>query len=330
MLQDTKGQLSKRLPYPSSLLLDIHSYCNARCRICPYSQLSKVNPMGFMSWDLYTKIIDDYKGLMDRHDFTGVLGYCQMGEPFILKDIARWAKYAMDRNIHIYFNTNASLLVPAIVDSLVEIGFNGFFNISFHGISRKTYESIMHLDYDTTMNNIDYLLKRFPTNRIRINAVSFRWDSDEEKKMRSFWQSKNVTVIIDRALSRAGLVREVNTVSKKRIAGCRTERPFYEMVVSFNGDVLLCCHDMAREVILGNLNSSTIDEVWNGDQFVENLQKIYAGRNLPPDFICNRCEESDEYWSVRRIVKRFMPARILRVIQETKDEQWLAKKMKNL
>lgn len=51
---------------------------------------------------------------------------------------------------------------------------------------------------------------------------------------------------------------------KKRIAGCGTERVLFEMVISFNGVVLLCCHDMAKEIILGNLKKPTIYEVWNG------------------------------------------------------------------
>lgn len=325
-MQHNKDQLLKRPRYPRGLLVDIHSYCNASCRICPYPQLSKVNPMGFMSWALYTKILDDYKHLMDHYDFTGVLGYCQMSEPFILKDIARWVKYAMDKKIRVYFNTNASLLFPAIVDSLGEIGFNGFFNISFHGITRETYESIMHLDYDQSMNNIEYLLKRFPSGKIRINAVCFGWRANEEKGIRSFWKSKGVSVIISKAISRSGLIAELNTVSKKRIAGCGTERIFYEMVVSFTGDVLLCCNDMAREVILGNLNSDSIEEVWNGSRFVKILQRIYYDRNLPPDFICKRCEESQDYWSLRRIVKSIMPERILRAIQEAKDSQWIVNK----
>ncbi|HLA28913.1 MAG TPA: radical SAM protein [Syntrophales bacterium] len=325
-MQHNKDHLLKRPPYPRGLLVDIHSYCNASCRICPYPQLSKVNPMGFMSWDLYTKILDDYKQLMDRYNFTGVLGYCQMSEPFILKDIARWVKYAMDKKLRVYFNTNASLLSPAIVDSLVEIGFNGFFNISFHGITRETYENIMHLDYDSAMNNIEHLLKKFPPINIRINAVCFGWGANEEKKIRSFWKSKGISAIISKAQSRTGLVAELNTVSRRRIAGCGTERVFYEMVVSFNGDVLLCCNDMAREVIIGNLNDVSIEDVWNGDQFVKILQGIYNDRNLPLDFICKRCEESEDYWSLRRIVKSIMPERILRAIQEARDSEWIVNK----
>jgi len=135
------GNKIERLPYPIGMTVDIHSYCNARCKMCPYQELSKKIPMGYMSWDLYTKIIDDYSQLMERYNFTGKLSYCQMGEPFLKKGIASWVKYAIERGIDVYFNTNASLLTPDVVDSLIDIGFQGLFNISCHGITKEVYES---------------------------------------------------------------------------------------------------------------------------------------------------------------------------------------------
>lgn len=98
------------------------------------------------------------------------------------------------------------------------------------------------------------------------------------------------------------------------------------MVISFDGDVLLCCHDMAREIVLGNLEQSTIYEVWNGKKFQDILTAIYAGNGLPPDFICKKCEESVSYWSIRRIVKNLTPDKILKEIRKRRDCKWLVTK----
>lgn len=316
------GKLDRN-PYPRGLIVDIHSYCNASCIICPYSSLHKKLSMGFMSWDLYSKIIDEYKALMDQYEFTGKLTYCQMGEPFILRDIARWVKYAMNRQIQVYFNTNASLLTPALLDSLLHIGFDGTFNISFHAITRTTYEKIMGIDYEKTMTNINYLLKNFPLDHISINAVPFNWPSGEKEKLLAYWGQKGVKVRISDVLSRSGLSSNIRNIQRRRIAGCRTERIFYEMVISFNGDVLLCCHDMAREVLLGNLKESTINEIWNGEKFHSILNDIYFENDLPQDFICKRCEESEPYWSLRRIVKSHMPKILLHEIRKRKKSPWI-------
>ena len=286
--------------------------------------------MGFMSWNLYTKIIDDYEHLMGQYTFKGRLGYCQMGEPFILKDIATWVKYAIDRGINLYFNTNASLLSRAILDSLLDIGFKGDFNISFHAITKDIYENTMRLNYSKTMENINYLLKVYPLDKVSINAVSYNWPAGEKEKLRTFWNEKGVRVTISQALSRSGLSSTIEKTQRKKIAGCRTERLLYEMVISFDGHVLLCCHDMAREVVLGNLNDSTISEIWNGERFLAVFNKIYSGHDLPSDFICKRCEESEPYWSLRRLVKHLMPTMILKQIRKRRNSDWVVTKRNSI
>ncbi len=316
----------QRLPYPTGIILDIHNYCNARCIICPYTKLQKKIPQGIMSWELYTKIIDDYQHLMEKYTFQGKLTYCQMGEPFILKDISKWVKYAIERNIEVYFNTNASLLTPSVVNSLIEAGYNGLFNISFFGISKEIYEDIMGLSYDNTINNIVYLLKNYPRKKILINAVNYKWPKGEKQKVLKYWGERDISVTISKPLSRSGLMRNIKNPPKKRIAGCGTERVLFEMVISINGDVLLCCHDMARENILGNLRESTIYEIWNGKKFQNIITAIYSGNSLSPNFICRRCEESVSYWSIRRMVKNLMPDEILKAIKKRRNNKWIVSK----
>jgi hypothetical protein len=316
----------KRLPYPIGIIIDIHNLCNAKCTICPYTKLHKRIPQGVMSWELYTKIIEDYHHLMEKYAFKGKLTYCQMGEPFVSKDIGKWVKYAIDRNIEVYFNTNASLLTPSTVNSLIQAGYDGLFNISFHGITKDVYEGITGLNYEKTIKNIEYLLQKYPSKHILINAVNYKWPKGEKQKVLKYWSKRNISVTISKPLSRSGLMGNIKVPPKKRIAGCETERILFEMVISFNGDVLLCCHDMAKEVLLGNMNNSTIYEVWNGRKFQDILMAIYAGNNLPADFICKRCEESVSYWSIRRMVKYLMPDGILKEIKKRRDSKWIVSK----
>ena len=77
---------------------------------------------------------------------------------------------------------------------------------------------------------------------------------------------------------------------KKRLIGCAAGRPLGEMVVSFNGDVVLCCNDMTQEEIVGNLKKSSIEEVWNGEIMLDKISRIYFGKSSPEDFICKNCE----------------------------------------
>lgn len=42
-----------RPAYPKQLRIDIHSYCNAKCTICPYDSLKSKIPMGVMEENLF-------------------------------------------------------------------------------------------------------------------------------------------------------------------------------------------------------------------------------------------------------------------------------------
>jgi radical SAM protein with 4Fe4S-binding SPASM domain len=90
--------------------------------------------------------------------------------------------------------------------------------------------------------------------------------------------------------NRAGLVTEINIYKKEKLIGCNAGRPLGEMVICFDGDVVLCCNDMGREEIVGNLKNNSIEEVWNGKVMLDKIDKIYNGLQSSDNFICKKCE----------------------------------------
>jgi sulfatase maturation enzyme AslB (radical SAM superfamily) len=112
-----------RDPYPKQLIIDIHSYCNASCKICPYPVLKKINPMGIMDEDLFKKIVNDFIALSEKHNFRGNIVFCNMGELFVYPDIAlERLKYVLKFDVDLSIQTNGALLSPKIIDSLNNIG----------------------------------------------------------------------------------------------------------------------------------------------------------------------------------------------------------------
>jgi radical SAM protein with 4Fe4S-binding SPASM domain len=70
-------------------------------------------------------------------------------------------------------------------------------------------------------------------------------------------------------------------------------RPFREMVVAVNGDVLICCHDWGDELVLGNLLRQSAAEIWYGDLHRAVLRSLYAkDRSGAP---CNKCDYKGGY-----------------------------------
>lgn len=311
-----------RNDYPVGLIVDIHDYCNARCKMCPYKTLHKKLDQGKMDWSLYAKIVDDFSTLIERYKFKGMMTYCNMGEPFVEGNLYKYTSYAEQKGINVYINTNASLMTPSKLNLLFNSGFYGSFNISFHAASKELYEDIMGLDYEKTLKNIEYLIANYPKEKISINALNYHWPSDEEEKLHSLFKKLGIDIGVNKPISRAGLVALCGKTFRHRIAGCGPERVLYQMIITHYGDVLLCCDDMARKAIVGNVKQNSIQQVWNGAIFKDYLDKIYLGKPSPPNFICKLCEESVPYWSIRRFMKSLLPQAMLRFIRSKRKKDW--------
>jgi radical SAM protein with 4Fe4S-binding SPASM domain len=284
-------QSPHRNSYPKQLIVDIHSYCNARCSICPYPLLRKKNPMGSMDESLFIKIIDDFTSLSKKHQFKGQVLFCNMGELFVHPKMAiDRMRYVIQSGINFNIQTNTELMTPEVIDSLKKIGFDGFITISCHGISPNIYKRIMGLNIDKTLRNIEYLSQNYSKEKIGIQSIPHHWPRGEAKRVRSFFRQKNISVRMPLPNNRAGLLPEIYVNYKTSLQGCAAARPLGEMVICFDGDVILCCNDMGREEIVGNLKNNTIQDIWNGDKMLQKLSQIYCGTPSPPDFICRKCE----------------------------------------
>lgn len=308
-----------RNDYPVKLAVDIHDYCNAKCRMCPYKSLHKKLKQGKMEWSLYTKIVDDFSFLIKRYKFKGMMTYCNMSEPFVMKNLFKYTSYAELKGIDVYLNTNASMMTPSKLKLLFNSGFHGKFNISFHAASKGLYEDIMGLDYEKTLKNIEYLIANYSKEKISVIALNYYWPADEQEKVLKLFRKLGIYISVIRPISRAGLVAFSGKTFKHRIAGCGPCRVLYHMVITHYGDVLLCCNDMARSVIVGNVKQNSIQQVWNGAIFKDFLEKIYLGKPSSQDFICKLCEESVHYLSVRRHIKLLLPKKIVEFIGNRKN-----------
>ena len=64
--------------------------------------------------------------------------------------------------------------------------------------------------------------------------------------------------------------------------------PFYQIMIDYNGDVLLCPHDWAKKKILGNINESSIFDLWINEKSQSAKQNLTKKNRLfPPCKTCN-------------------------------------------
>ena len=68
----------------------------------------------------------------------------------------------------------------------------------------------------------------------------------------------------------------------------RCHYPFYKMLVDWNGDVLFCSNDWGREIVVGNVMTSSVRELWLSPEMLEVRRSLMTGdRSHSP---CNTCD----------------------------------------
>jgi len=299
---------AERSPHPHNLTIDIHSYCNAGCVICPYPRLKDKLPMGVMDPALFRRLIDEFAQIKKDHGVRGHVIFCNMGEMFMDPDVLEKIRYVREKDLRLVVQTNASLLTPAKADRLVAEGFDDTIYVSFHGATKRTYQRIMGLDYDKTMANIKHLLGL--NLEVLIRAYAHDWPRGEARRLRRLWASLGQPqhkLGFHLPNSRAGLLEELHGPALKYpgkwLRGCRKGLPLRDMVIAWNGQAVLCCEDMGRRAVLGDVSQSSLLEVWNSPRAHKIMDRLWGGAYGRDDnFICRRCEFGQSN-QLRRLVK---------------------------
>lgn len=290
----------KKNKFPEKINIETVSFCNSHCICCPSSELSKVLPQGKMSMDLYRKIIDE----CSQYPIKMIEPYF-INEPLLDKNLIERFKYTKEKLPHtaICLSTNASLLTPDIVPCLLKCV--DIFIFSVFGITKEEYEKMMKgLDFDQTLNNISYFIKyknekgfrnmSFIRQVISSDFILRKGSMEKLKKVNNFWREKGIIWRYFLFSTRAGNLRNslYNYKNIKNMSGCWYKSiPLKYIYIMFNGDVVLCCMDYNREVVLGNITRQSIYEIWNSKLYNEIRDKIYfkKSKGNQDEFLCNRC-----------------------------------------
>lgn len=249
-----------------------------------------------MERPLYDRIIREMGELGRRHHFRPYLTYCYMAEPFLSPRLHEYVAAALEQNLNVYLNTNAAVMTAPKVDALLATGFDGLIHVSIHGATPETYNRITGLDYHITLKHLHYLLEHYPPRRVLVRGVDDGWPEGEKEQWLAMFEPLGVQLEYLPPISRCGAVEHLNHRKEKdgkvRLYGCREHHPLVEMVILFDGRAVMCCQDMGRELIWGDVGRDGIEGVWNHSIRLNAIRKLYSGKSSNMSFLCARCEQA--------------------------------------
>lgn len=273
--------------FPVNVQIQTSNKCNAACTFCPYSYTEGKKEFQVMEWDLYKKIIDE----CSEHNVQQILPFF-LNEPLLNKDLTKYIDYAKEKNpksiVKIF--TNGSLLTNDKIVSLLNSKIDEVI-FSFNGATKEEYETAMkNLEFEKTKERITDFVKRAKSQNISlaVHMLKLGLSGYSLNKIKSYWNKQGIAVHIFKYENRAGNVNGYEVSDSSNLHKIPCSRLLSQIYILVNGNVILCCADWNGEVIMGNLNSQSISEVWNGE-----IRLNYVKAHLKKSFynlkLCDVC-----------------------------------------
>jgi len=264
---------------PEIVQIEATNICNAKCTFCPRDDMTR--RQGIMDWALYQKIVDECAALG--------IGHVRMhnyGEAFVDKKLPEKIAYAKSKGIReVGVITNGSLLGPEVARAIVSAGLDAI-NISLDAAGKETFESTrIGLKYDRVIANVEGLVRiRRELGRARPKLIlSFvRQDnSAEEQAFIDHWSAVADKIHITDLHNWAG------TLKRRGDVNFPCYRQWLTFTALWDGRVSLCCADLDGRVVLGDLNTQSIAEIWNGEPYrLVRREQLESGGPA----ICRHCD----------------------------------------
>ena len=274
--------------YPKVIEVQFHNRCNSNCLICPYKDMNYSPEI--MDEYLFDKLISE----IDEEKLVRLIPYLN-NEPFLDRNFVNKIKKIREKykKLEIEISTNASVINKEIISDLSKLNITEL-RISVFGFANDTYKRMMpNLNQDKVFNNLAIISEIFTETNTKVSIVMIDDGSIDEKE---FIEMKELCENYKFSFERWGYLDRGDNVSYKsndinnpKVSSCEQNRPLERMHILANGDIILCCQDWKHTIILGNIKSQTIKEIWNSDLYNNVRDSLYNKEKISPE-LCQKCK----------------------------------------
>jgi radical SAM protein with 4Fe4S-binding SPASM domain len=273
---------------PSGMLnVETTNRCPARCTTCPREEFK--SKLGIMNMNLFKKIVDDCA----HYDNLVSMDLCGFGEAYSDMYLLDRLKYVREKlpNAKNYISTNAYLLeyeewvwTTKLVDTL---------KFSIFGLSEKSYYAMHKLDrtraYSNILGYLEYARKLEKKPYTIGLFIETEINKHEKEDWIKFWEPLLDEIYVWLPHNWCDY-RNYRVVDKTKQTSCG--RPINgALYVHIDGTVSPCCWDINKRLPIGNMNTQTIEEIYNSKEY-----KYIHDKHLNNNFeglICSKCDQTN-------------------------------------
>ncbi len=284
----TLEQRRPRVPFVDQI--ELTNRCPMRCGFCPRGVPGGIQrPTGFMELALFTRLLDQ---LHPEQAWYRPLELHHLGESLLHPQAPAFVAEATARGLPTELSVNPSLLTPELGAALLDAGVRRLV-VSLDGMDEETLVAIRGpaAKYGRAERNLDALLARVATMAsppaVVIQMIDLARNCHQRDAFLARWGRTGLATV-------TAYVKDLDGVDPDTGApGARSQiqlctYPWRSVVVLWDGRVVPCCRDADAAVVLGDLTTQPLEEIWNGAE-AQRLRAQLRGGDVPCGHLCDGC-----------------------------------------
>ncbi len=301
---ETSKQGAAPSDMPVHLDIEMQDFCNQSCVMCPRNTEIHTD----LGYTINEKHVIDLEKLKDVISFSvasGVksLNFGAYSEPLIHKDLWDLIKFSHELGVVDTRVITNGLLLNRWKNQIFDSGLVNLF-VSLDAHSEETYAKIRGKGYSKVKASLLEIIQEREHRGtllpiIRVSWVDMKVNRHEKKEFIEFWTGLVDHVDIQ-TWSDFTDVPTLVDLSIPKSFECRS--PWQRLSILANGDVLPCCDFNGRNLVIGNIQQDSLDEIWKGSALKKIRDDITQDLS-PTCSACQRCQGAPTDKSIRTPAK---------------------------
>lgn len=268
--------------FPSHLDVETASACQMRCPMC-YTTYMDESLKGIMKYPLFTRIVNE---AAQRGVYSIKLSW--RGEPLMNKRIVDMVRYAKGKGIkEVAFLTNAEYLTAEMAEALVDAGLD-WLSVSADGTGAIYNEIRRPAIFEETVARVAYM-KQYRDRKglkrplLRVQSIMSAVENNPGE-FKAAWAK-----VVDRMNV---IADESRDFSRKDLQWDRyfvCPKPWQRMTIAYDGRVHQCISDYGAKKIIGDVNESSLYDIWHGPRNEAVREAFRRHSYLEENEPCNLC-----------------------------------------
>jgi len=277
--------------FPEEVAIETTTFCNLNCVMCFREKLTRKKTN--MRWPLYIKLIEE---IANKAKNSTRVWLCFAGEPLMGKDFVDRVIFAKSKGIaNVVINSNMCLMNSNLAEDVVKSGLNNIF-VGLDATTADVYSKVRRGGvFERTVKNIIYykeMLGKYgkPDQEIVVQFIDMPINHHQRDDFIEFWRACDIKVKLRPYVTFLDTndIKHDYKMSKVERLPCHWAMNI--LPVSADGFSVWCGCDYDGKCIIGDLNMSSIEEVWSTAKKEQRLQQINRQWDELPGF-CRDCPD---------------------------------------